>query len=424
MKAGYKQTEVGVIPSDWMCVAVADAAARKPNAVVGGPFGSDLVSADYSAKGVPVIRGQNMSARFVAGDFAFVTEQKAKSLSANLAYADDLVFTQRGTLGQVAVVPDAEYTCYLISQSQMKLSLDLKRHDPHFVYQYFACPEGQKQISDSAIQTGVPHTNLGILRSYQFPAPPLPEQSAIATALGDVDALLAAQDALIAKKRAIKQGAMQELLTGKRRLPGFSGEWEVKRLDELGQTYGGLVGKSKNDFGHGEALYVPFVNVMANVVIDADAFDKVDVSSGEAQNHVLKGDLLFNGSSETPEEVAMCALVADEVAGLYLNSFCFGFRLKSASQENRLFLAYYMRGQVGRELIKSLAQGSTRYNLSKTAFLDGALKLPDGKEQSAIADVLSDMDTELTALQAQRAKTAQLKQGMMQALLTGRIRLV
>lgn len=157
---------------------------------------------------------------------------------------------------------------------------------------------------------------------------------------------------------------------------------------------------------------------------ESRGLDKVDVSPEESQNRVLKGDLLFNGSSETPEEVAMCALVVDEVKNLYLNSFCFGFRLKDSARISSLFLIYCMRGQIGRDLIKSLAQGSTRYNLSKPAFLDGELKLSSAKEQAAIADVLADMGTELIALESQRAETAQLKQGMMQALLTGRIRLV
>jgi type I restriction enzyme S subunit len=239
-----------------------------------------------------------------------------------------------------------------------------------------------------------------------------------------VDELLAALDALIAKKRNLKQAAMQQLLTGETRLPGFSGEWEVRRLGDMGETYGGLVGKGKDDFGNGNALYVPFVNVMANVVIDPDALGRVDIAQGESQNRVLKGDLLFNGSSETPEEVAMCALVAVEVEDLYLNSFCFGFRIKESTQANGLFLSYYMRGPAGRELIKCLAQGSTRYNLSKSALLDGWIGIPGKEEQTAIAKVLTDIDAEITALESRREKTRLLKQGMMQELLTGKTRLV
>src|SRR6266568_4361112 len=196
LRPGYKRTEVGVIPEEWDCERIGDAAAKSANAIVGGPFGSDLISADYAAAGVPVIRGQNMSVSLVSGDFVFVSPRKAKSLSANLARSGDLVFTQRGTLGQVAIVPGDKFECYLVSQSQMKVSLNRARHDPCFVYQYFASRAGQKQITASAIQTGVPHTNLGILRAYRFPAPPLYEQGVIAAVLSDVDALLGALDRL------------------------------------------------------------------------------------------------------------------------------------------------------------------------------------------------------------------------------------
>lgn len=239
VRPGYKQTEVGEIPESWTCERVRDAAASTANSIVGGPFGSDLVSADYSSTGVPVVRGQNMAGKFVSGEFVFVPPHKAKSLSANLACPGDLVFTQRGTLGQVSVVPSNAFESYLISQSQMKVSLDRSRHDANFVHQYFSSHAGQKQITTSAIQTGVPHTNLGILREYRFPAPPLPEQKAIAAALDDVDALLSGLDRLIAKKRDLKQATMQQLLTGQTWLPGFEGEWEVKKLSELADIRSG-----------------------------------------------------------------------------------------------------------------------------------------------------------------------------------------
>lgn len=421
---GYKQTAVGAIPNDWLCEYLRDAAANSANAIVGGPFGSDLVSADYVATGVPVIRGQNMSASFVSGDFVFVPRQKAKSLSANLAHSGDLVFTQRGTLGQVAIVPAGQYESYLVSQSQMKITLNRERHDSSFVYQYFVSRAGQKQIALSAIQTGVPHTNLGILRSYRFPAPALPEQRVIAETLCDVDALLAGLDRLIAKKRNLKQAAMQRLLTGQTRLPGFRGEWEMMRLGELGAIYGGLIGKTKADFGTGMAKYVTFMNVMTNTVIDPTIFDFVRVSPSESQNRVERGDLLFNGSSETPEEVALCALVRCDVSDLYLNSFCFGFRPREGAEVDGLFLTYYIRSAEGREILKSLAQGSTRYNLSKKALLAAEVRLPSLAEQVAIAAVLSDMDAEITSLEARRHKTRAVRQGMMQELLTGRTRLI
>ena len=120
----------------------------------------------------------------------------------------------------------------------------------------------------------------------------------------------------------------------------------------------------------------------------------------------------------------MCAVLLEDVQDVYLNSFCFGFRFREDVAADGVFFAYYLRSREGRELMKSLAQGSTRYNLSKVALLNSSLRLPAHPEQTAIAAVLSDMDTELAALQARRSKTQALKQAMMQELLTGKIRLL
>lgn len=168
--------------------SVADIAAPLRNALVGGPFGSDLVSKDYVENGVPVIRGTNMGhGRWVGGDFAYVTPEKADSLSANCAMPGDLIFTQRGTLGQVALVPSKGPERYLISQSQMKLTVDEKKVDRLFLYYVFTSAEQQLYIRQNAIQTGVPHTNLGILRKTPLNLPPLSEQKTIARILGALD---------------------------------------------------------------------------------------------------------------------------------------------------------------------------------------------------------------------------------------------
>lgn len=109
VRAGYRRTEVGVIPEDWESSSVGAIASSTPNAIAGGPFGSNLVSRDYVAHGVPVIRGQNMGGRWVSGDFVFVTPAKARALEANQARPGDIVFTQRGTLGQVSLVPERSF---------------------------------------------------------------------------------------------------------------------------------------------------------------------------------------------------------------------------------------------------------------------------------------------------------------------------
>ncbi len=174
--------------NDWIECIVGDVAAPTRNALVGGPFGSNLVSKDYVDYGVPVIRGQNMGfGKWVTGDFVFVSPEKARELAANIARPGDLVFTQRGTLGQVAIVPDAAYERYIVSQSQMKLTVDSEKADAHFLYYYFSTSEQQEHIRQNSIQTGVPHTNLTILRNTPLYLPPLIEQRAIAHILGSLD---------------------------------------------------------------------------------------------------------------------------------------------------------------------------------------------------------------------------------------------
>jgi type I restriction enzyme S subunit len=176
--------------AEWRDVVLSELAAPTRNALVGGPFGSDLVSADYSSDGVPVIRGENLSTgRWVAGEFVFVPPKKAEKLSANTAGPLDVVFTQRGAnhYRQVAIVPADAPQRYVISQSQMKLTVDREKADPFFVYYLFRAPEQQEYLKRHAIQTGVPHTNLSILRQVPLRLPPLGTQRAIAQILGTLD---------------------------------------------------------------------------------------------------------------------------------------------------------------------------------------------------------------------------------------------
>ncbi|WP_237229077.1 restriction endonuclease subunit S [Rubinisphaera sp. JC750] len=178
--------------SDWIEIEVNSIAATERNAVVGGPFGSDLVSKDYVPVGVPVIRGQNLSIdRWVAGPYVYVSNEKADRLSANLAKPGDLVFTQRGNAvlkgGQVAIVPEGKYDRYLISQSQMKLTPDLTKVDPVFLLYVFRSHGHAEYLRNNAVVTGVPHTNLGLLRSFSFQLPSLSDQRRIADILGSLD---------------------------------------------------------------------------------------------------------------------------------------------------------------------------------------------------------------------------------------------
>ena len=172
----------------WTTLTLAGLAAKGRNAIVGGPFGSNLVSSDYRDVGVPVIRGQNMGeGRWLSREFVFDSEAKAESLRANWARPGDIVFTQRGTIGQVTVVPDAPWDRYVVSQSQMKATIDITVADPLFVYYYFCNSAEKEYIAANAIQTGVPHTNLGQLRAHPMRIPSLTDQRAISAVLGALD---------------------------------------------------------------------------------------------------------------------------------------------------------------------------------------------------------------------------------------------
>ena len=168
-------------------VCIESLASTAKNALSGGPFGSNLVSSDYTSYGIPVIRGQNMGHKWVGGNFVFVSSEKANKLAPNKARPGDLVFTQRGTLGQVSIVPMAPYSEYIISQSQMKLTPDVNKVCVEYLYYVFCGKEQQEYIHNNAIQTGVPHINLSILKQMQVVLPPLLVQQKIACVLSILD---------------------------------------------------------------------------------------------------------------------------------------------------------------------------------------------------------------------------------------------
>ncbi|MBU3679733.1 MAG: restriction endonuclease subunit S [Candidatus Kapabacteria bacterium] len=417
VKPGYKMTEVGVIPEEWQSIQLAQL----------GLFtkGQGIRKDEASSGSIPCVRYGEIYTHhneIIRTYNSFISATVAKT-SKRLTQGD-ILFACSGETKQ-----EIGKAVAFIDESEVYAGGDIVILSPKSVNsQFLGYALNSAQVNRLKASRGqgdaVVHISSSAIRAIALAIPPLPEQRAIASALSDVDALIESLDAVIAKKRDIKQATMQQLLTGVTRLPGFEGEWEVKRLGELGRTYGGLTAKTKDDFGYGEAQYITFLNVMTNVVVDCNIFENVRVSASECQNRVLKGDLLFNGSSETPDEIAMCCLMLEVVENLYLNSFCFGFRLHNDQDVDGLFLSYYLRAQPGRELLKALSQGSTRYNLSKISFLNALIRLPSKSEQTAIATVLSDMDAEIEALEARRDKTKLLKQGMMQELLTGMTRLV
>lgn len=193
--------------------------------------------------------------------------------------------------------------------------------------------------------------------------------------------------------------------------------WCVKSIGKIGFIYNGLTGKTKEDFGIGMANYITFLNVLCNPIIKEDLFEKVNVGYSEKQNKAKIGDLFFNTSSETPEEVGLCACLNKAYDNLYLNSFCFGFRIKD-SEIFHLYIPYFFRGHEGRHIMTLLAQGSTRYNLPKSEFKKAEILLPPLNEQQRIVRLLTCLDEAIEKTETLIEKYRRIKQGMMHDLLT------
>lgn len=410
---GYKKTVAGVIPNDWT-VRHMGGVARVVSGQVDPriePYSlMPLVAPDHTesgtgrlARSIPTAREQ----RAISGKYLF----------------------RSGTVIYSKIRPHLRKVCIApfdgLCSADMYPLMPADDVHPGFLFASLLSERFSKYAESVSIRSGMPKINREELASFEFVLPSTrQEQTQIAETLADADALIDSLEQLLTKKRQIKQGAMQELLTGKRRLPGFEQSWSEVRLGDVGRTYGGLTGKGKADFGHGASKYITFMNVMTTVRTSTEMVESVEVGVSESQNMVQPGDLLFNGSSETPEEVALCSWVESCDEGVFLNSFCFGFRPFTADRLSGLFIAYFFRGRPGRAAVSSLAQGATRYNIAKTALLQAPLRLPTFAEQQAIAEVLSSMDMEITALESRLTKAHALKQAMAQALLTGRIRLV
>lgn len=197
-------------------------------------------------------------------------------------------------------------------------------------------------------------------------------------------------------------------------------KWKKKKLGNLGYTYSGLSNKTIDDFGSGED-FIPYMNIYENPIIKTDNFEQVKIGLSERQNQVQSGDVFFTTSSETPDEVGLTSVLVAEIDGpLYLNSFCFGFRLNDSSEFDNKFLAYLLRGEDIRTQISKMAQGSTRYNLSKTQLLEKLnLYYPENKEkQSKIADVLLSCDKVIKKTEETIEKYKQIKAGIMQGIFT------
>ena len=251
-----------------------------------------------------------------------------------------------------------------------------------------------------------------------IPLPSEEEQSQIGDFFTQLDKTITLHQRKLEALKKLKRTLLQKMFPKKGHLKpelrffGFTNDWEQHKLGDLGHTYGGLSGKSKQDFGHGDARFVTYMNVFSNPIGDPCMVDSIEID--DRQSRVRKGDVLFTTSSETPDEVGMSCVWPSDSENLYLNSFCFGYRPTTKINSN--FLASLLRSPSVREKIIFLAQGISRYNISKNKVMEISIPLPSEEEQSQIGDFFTQLDKTITLHQRKLEIYKKLKKGLLQKM--------
>ena len=388
---GYKQTEVGVIPEDWEVKPLAGLAAIL--------HGFGFQSKYFATFGK--YRLTTPGHFHEAGGFRDVGDKQkfydGPLPDGYLLREGDLIVAMTeqaaGLLGSAALVPGSG--SYLHNQRLGKLRMLSPDLSTRFLYRIFNSPLYRAKVRETAAGTKVKHTSPTKLLEIIVPLPPTKaEQRAIAEALSDMDKLLGSLEKLTAKKRAIKQAAMQQLLTGKTRLPGFSGEWETRRLGNIAPLQRGF------DLPTSQIRPGSYAVVYSNGVLHHHERAMVNGPGVVTGRSGTIGKVHFIEKDYWPHNTA-----------LWVTSFC----------GNDPKFIYYLYTHIG---LTRFLSGSGVPTLNRNDVHQHLASCPPLPEQRAIATVLSDMDADIAALERRLDKTRAIKQGMMQKLLTGRVRLV
>jgi type I restriction enzyme S subunit len=408
---GYKQTEVGVIPKDWSEKPIHQFATIKT-----GPFGTLLKASEYSeGDGVPLISVSEIREGFlrVNGGTPRVSESVTRRLPQYVLRRGDIVFGRKGAVERSALIR-REGDGWFLGSDGISIRPVEDCHDEYLAFQ-FQSARVRGWLSQNAIGTTMPSLNQEVLRNVVIPFPPTKaEQEAIAEALSDTDALIESLEQLLAKKRQLKQGVMQELLTGKKRLPGFSGKWEVKRLGELARIQRGASPRPIDSpiwFDENSSIgWVRISDVTNSGMYLRETMQRL-TSLGIQNSRWVRRDSLI---------MSICATVGRPIITEVDVCIHDGFVVFENLRASKHYV-YYILKSIEADWSRHGQTGS-QMNLN-TGLINRTEVIvpPTSEEQVAI---LSDMDAEITMLEAKFTKAHQLKQGMMQELLTGRIRLV
>lgn len=257
-------------------------------------------------------------------------------------------------------------------------------------YIYYYLMTKQNYLLSKVRKASIPRLSPSIIKDLEIPLPPLPVQEEIVRILDAFTELQAELQAELQKRKQQYNYYLDNLLNFNNiNRGGYQAEVRWMKMSDIGTFYSGLSGKTKEDFQNGNAKFISYVNIFNNLSLITDVDDRVKILEGERQNTIQYGDLLFTGSSETPDECGMCSVLTHHTEEkLYLNSFCFGFRFNDLSGINPEFMKFLFRSSVIRKLICKTANGVTRFNISKKEFAKIVIPIPSLAEQDHIASVL------------------------------------
>ncbi|MCF5142148.1 hypothetical protein GIW41_06870 [Pseudomonas sp. PA-6-1D] len=410
VKPGYKLTEAGAIPSDWNAGTLKNYCTRLNVGFVGTcePFYTN------ETKGVMLIRTGNLkNESFSFEDMKFVTKSFHDLNKKSQVRIGDILIARHGDSGSAVLVPES------IDHANT-LNIVIIRPDNAVLDNKFSAyainSHGvKKQVIESSAGSTQSVINTKEIAKLIIPIPPLPEQRAIANALASIDALISGLDQLIIKKQDIKQATMQQLLTGQLRLPGFSGEWKVKRLGDIATLNRIHIIPSdfpSHIFSH---FSLPAFDETKHPVIESGS------AIGSNKFRVPEGSVLVSKLNPRIPRVWMPLVISE--SAIASTEFLVLTAKEGVSREY-LFVACSSPFFCDQMILSATGTTGSHQRISPAIALDLKIATPtDVIEQSAIATVLSDMDNELTTLKSRRLKAQDLKQSMVQALLTGRIRL-
>ncbi len=421
IKHGYKQTELGVIPDDWVVQSVQELIENRAiNCHIDGNHGELYPrSNEFTKLGVPYIAANDFRDGAVNFDQCKkLSAERAKKFRKGIAINGDVLFAHNATVGPVAII-ETGLDYVILSTTATCFRCDNRYLFNKYLRYFFESEFFVKQYSAVMSQSTRNQVPITAQRKFHVIIPAFPEQTAIANILSDTDALIEHLEKLIAKKKAIKQGAMQQLLTGKKRLPGFSGEWGEKKLSVIADLFKGR-GLSKSeivdDGKYSCILYGELFTTYSQVIEDVKS--KTNTREGLPS---INGDILLPGSTTT------VGIDLATASSLQKNDVLMGgdiivIRKKGLKLYDSEFLANHLT-HIAKYKIAEITQGITIIHLHGSRLKELIVKIPnDVSEQTAIATVLSAMDAEIESLKQKKAKYSLLKQGMMQQLLTGKIR--